>query len=435
MFNKILFCSLLITMGVFSTATANAVDPVTATVGAGVVKVTGVADDIMESAADNANYVVFSAAAEAKMLIESFRLSAKNTLTHGFDKLDDSQQQVFNNIESTLATLQIAVNKPIEESRQMIEEIHQISDDILNFNKSPSILRSSPTVIGSTNLNDIVFKFRGLSLDNAKPKLFFGNNEATRIDLKKQEVTFTVPSKIFSHLDKKSNYVKGKILLHDDDCSFLIFCEKSTKEFEVGVLILPLQLAKVQASYNTINLQKVYSNKPFSRTFSVSTGSLVETKCNTNSQGAHAPLYFIDLKTLREIKVNRKGESKRKIVNQSPAGFSVETCAKALMHTVFKKKDGLMRVTMGWKEYKNEDVVGKDVHIKFNNENLQWNTQIEKKFPKDTHTITLKVDYFDGTSAIVNGSYQDKYIKASWNNSTKHLVIRPTTPSTVMGIY
>lgn len=257
----------------------------------------GAVDRIMNEAAENANYVVFNAAAQTSLLIESARLAVRDSSTEFGNVIDSSQRQTFDSIDIQVAMLTKAVSQNIEEARSMLQSLRQVPRDVLTW-LGPTVTRSSPSVIAPLNQEKIPFTFEGFSLDRASPRLIFEDDEAERIDLKEQTVAFSLPARIFPAASERPTLVKGKLILIDQKCKFIFFCDETEKPFEVGVLVLPNRLAKVSISYDKRETKNIYSPDEYAEWFRVSTGSLVETQCATYNQAPHQPGYFIDPSSL-----------------------------------------------------------------------------------------------------------------------------------------
>ncbi|MCJ8503151.1 hypothetical protein [Desulfatitalea alkaliphila] len=429
----------------------------------GLVGVSGVVDDVMEKAANEGNYVVFNAASQLRLLIESFRFSTRDIIKSGFDRLDTSQQATFANIQRAIVTLQGAIDQPIENARQSLEEVHQIVNDGLPWMRESAVLRSSPSVVAPSALAEIPFTVRGISLDSANPRLWFGSIEAKRIGLERQQAIFTVPAKVFEREADSPKYVSGLLELSLKKCSWFVFCDTEVVHSELAVLVLPERLASVEISRNTRNEQRIYHERVFSRVFGHDTGDLTRKRCKKKSQGPHDPSYFIDIETLRpapyktscpypekgffgslhktfcpdgqftRAAVRGNGRHSWDIVSKNTAGFTVELCAQSVISKRLSKEHGKISVNLTWKEFKKGDVVGQFEPVQVS-EVLNWGSPIQVVLPEDTHAITIKLRYFDGSDAVFDGNFADKYVNASYNFATKQLIVRPKAPSSIAGI-
>ncbi|EDQ05054.1 hypothetical protein OIHEL45_09943 [Sulfitobacter indolifex HEL-45] len=160
----------------------------TGTMGALLVSAGPIVDDAIEKAGNEGDYITFRIASELKLLIEGMRLAGNDLLNRTFTELDDSQQQVFQNLRVTLEGLQEGVAMQVSEIRAGIDQMHQISND-WQF-AGPTVLRSSPAIQAPTNSENVFIVFRGLSLDTANPRLTVGERDLERVQLEQMRQHF-----------------------------------------------------------------------------------------------------------------------------------------------------------------------------------------------------------------------------------------------------
>lgn len=435
------------------------------TVAAKLAVVDGLITDKMNEATDNANYVVFEGASQLKLVIENLRLSLNDVLDKSFDSLDASQKEIFNNINVSIANMEQAISLPIEEARQSLELTQQIIADI-KLGDGVSITRAYPSVLSPSNHREIVYTVRGVSLDSSDPSLLINGTKVRRIGLEKQQARFSIPTGLFKF--NKSNVVvnRGKVNVTVNKCRAFIFCKNVNKSFEISILTLPKEIATIDLTYRTKKEKIIFHNKKFSKKFQQTTGSIHKYKCRKFSQGAHRPGFFIDTSTLKPtnyVKTGKcppsgtfgrlflgckKGQTtyrhtkkgafgraghRWKLLSQNSAGFTVELCAKSQINRG-RKKTGEMHLNMSWREYHNGDIVSNAISVE-KNKPLLWRHSYRKPLPKDTNSFNLVINYFDGTSTIVDGSYKDSFIDVSWNNSSKNLIIRPQKNQGVKSLF
>ena len=398
------------------------------TVGAGLAQASGAIDDITKRAGNEANYVVFSGAAEVKLLIESLRISARDVLDDGFGKLNNSQQQLFDNIQKSVQSLSKAVGEPVEQGRQAVEEIHQMADQILWIRESV-LLRSSPAVLAPTTLAEVPFTIRGLSLDKGNPRLRFGNVEAKRIELKQQQAIFTVPAATFKFQPEMPGTYSGTVELTVNECSWLVFCKDVPHTYQLAVMTLPVRVAKVAVTYNLKQNQRVYRPDPITKSFGYSTGDLTHMKYVKETQGPHAPGYFIDVESMSHSQTHGKARNRYEMLGLSPAGFTMELCAQSQMHTPFKKRSGEITAVASWREYRMEDVVSEYQGLP--PKSVDWSAGLQETLAPATNAISIALDYFDGSRANFIGNGADKYVDVRWNSGTQQLLITPKKPNTI----
>ena len=398
------------------------------TVGAGLLEASGAVDEILDSAADRSNYVVFGAASQTRLLIEALRISALDILDESVSEFDNSQKQLFDNINAQIVKLQQGLGQTIEEARQTVEGVQGFVNDALPWMRESVVLRSQPSVLGPSTLQAIPFVFRGMKLDKARPTLRFGDVQATRIGLRRDEATFTVPAAAFAPQPDEPTFATGILEMRVKPCR--VFCRRVVVRTEVPVLVLPAQLGTIQVFRTSRSLQNVEVGQYVDQA-THSSGNITRDVCRTWTRQPSNPDHFIAVETLREDKWGARAWSVNR-VNTNAAGFAYELCARAKISNG-KKRNGEAGVRAYWKEYKRDYVTSPLTPVEAPG-TLNWGTPINVVLPDDTHAITVVVTFFDGSSAMFDGVYEHKYLESSWNNATKQLILRSKTPTSIAGI-
>lgn len=459
---SILFCAFLSV----NSAKAQTVETAAgATVGGFLLSASGIIDDVIEDSANEANYVVFNAAIQLRMLIESFRHAARDMMDDSFDRLDDSQAQLFSNINSSLVQLQLAVYQPIKEARETVESVQQIVADVSVWNDTAAVTRIYPTVIGpASNREHVIVVVRGISLHKSDPQLTVSGEVVERVALTIQEAKFKVPVELLLNNREEISTVSGSITLKSEDCAlWFLLCEEGRVTFETAFFTLPNKLAEISIVYNTKAEQRIYSDRVFERKFHKSTGDLTQYKCTNYIQGPHDAEFFVDIDSLRPTPyqanctfpnggwlgvlrrqkcqgdlmtmpgTHGRAGHRWKLLGKSPAGFSLELCAKSEIRKL-KKRTGEQHVNMTWREYRVDDVISPQSNL-VTEPDIIWNMGRVIKFPEDSHAISVEIRYFDGTTAAVTGNYADQYLNVAWNASTRQMQINTRAPSSIEEIY
>ncbi len=415
------------------------------TVGIGIAQATSTVDNISAHAAGEANYAIFGAAARLRTLIETLRNSAQNILDKRLKDLNASQLRMLQDIQLGVADLQKAADQPIEQGRRFIEEIRRLTSDRGPDEDDPVLLDSSPSVLVPGGLDEINFTMHGLKLAGANPRLFFGDVEAARIDLKEQQVIFTVPPSIFRSLDEKLIAYSGQLMLAAHDCQWKIRCKPALREYTVGVVVLPARLAMVKIAFDRKSSQRSYDQDPeadsagdsngkdklYGRTFEYSTNDLTLMTCARESQSPHAPGYFIDTETLSANIKHSGGTNKASLLDVSARGFAVELCAQPQINNL-AKTTGSVTVQANWKEYRMADVISPRESLA--PRALKWGARIEEVLPPDSNAIDVELDYFDGSHTTLTETSSDRYVDLKWNAALRQIVVTPRMPASIADI-
>ena len=425
------------------------------TVGALLVAAGPIVDDAIEKAGNEGDYLTFRVASELKLLIEGMRLAGNDLLNRTFDELDDSQQQVFQNLRVTLEGLQDGIAMQVSEIREGIDQIHQISND-WQF-AGPTVLRSSPAIQAPTNSESVFVIFRGLSLDNANPRLIVGGQDLERVKLEKNEVTFLLPTSLLSFDRTNVSLNRGELVLSTQSCAFLKWgCNNDEVTFEYALMTLPEVVARVTVVATTVSEERVYEGKERYKQFGYSTGDQTKRKCRTFNQGPHAPGWFIDtdsvvsrsrlvscpfpntglLAALAKAhcpngKYNEPAQFGRNgsatIRSKSPTGFSVEACAKGYIKG-FSTKAGERRINIFWKEYKLEQQRSSQAPV---SQEIAWGKSTDWQFPLDSEAVRIEIESFDGTTYVASGNDGGKFFEIDYNAGTKQLIVRAKLPTDI----
>jgi hypothetical protein len=412
-----------------------------ATVGVGLVAASAEVDDLIQKAGNQGNYVVFNAASNLRVLIESLRLSARDVLGDGFSKLNNSQQQMFDNVQKGIASLKVAMNQPVEQARQTVEEIHQIANDGLPWMSNVAVIRAMPSILAPSAAAAIPFTVRGISLDGANPRLSFSWVQATRVGLQQQEATFSVPGSVFKSAKDKPILYSGKLTVDVKECTAFIFCHSVPKDYSIAVMVLAQQVASVDVAYNERTEQKIYDDpaKERSREFSYSSGDLTKMNYTAISQAPHAPGYFIDVDSINVSGGTERGRGHFELQNVTSGGFSAYLGAQSVIrggrriYNPPRKEDGYVSRTVKWREYRVDDVTTPYTNLQ--STVLDWGASpVLDTLPSTSYAIAVKMSYFDGSHKTFVGNDGDQYVDVKWNDGTKQLLITPKKPESIAGI-
>lgn len=422
------------------------------TFGALLVAAGPIIDDAIEKAGNEGDYLTFRVASELKLLIEGLRLAGNDVLNRTFVELDDSQQQVFQNLRLTIDRFEGGVNAQVLEIRAGIDQIQQISND-WQF-AGPTVLRSSPAIQAPTSAENIFVVFRGLSLDDANPELEINGNVLERVKLSQNEAVFLLPTNIIAFDRKKVGLVRGDLTLTTESCSLIVLgCKDDTVVFEYALMTLPEIVAQVSVVATTITEARVYENKEGYKQFGYSTGDQTRWKCRTFNQGPHAPGWFIDTDSIvsrsRQVpcpfpntgilaalaraqcpngiytepaEFGRNGRAS--IRSKTPTGYSVEVCAKGYIKGL-STKAGERRINMFWKEYKMQQQRSSAAPV---SEEIAWGKTADWQFPLNTEGVRVEINSFDGSNYVASGNDGGKFFQIDYNAGTKQLIVRAKQP-------
>ncbi len=406
------------------------------TIGVGLLQAISTVDNVSARAATNANDAILDAAAALRLSIEALRQSGQNILDKHPSDLTAAQAKTLEAIRSGVAALQVAAERPADQSRERLDEIRRLTNDSSPLPEEPVVVRSSPSILAPSALNDSAFAVTGRRLSAADPRLFFGDAEATRTGLTDQEALFTLPAGALRSNDGIPVVYSGRVMLSIRNCRWRIRCKLALRTYTVGLVMLPTHLATVRIGFDRQKAQRIYDQMPsaegdpaaassdvlYRKRFDYSTEDMTVMSCVRESQAPHADGYLIDTDTLSEKVADHSGETRWRILDASTSGFSVELCAQPQIDRM-GKTNGSVSLEVTWKEYRMGDVITPREWRE--PEALNWGAQIEQSLPEDTHEIEVALEYFDGSRASFTQTSKDRYVEMQWNAQTHRLVLTP----------
>jgi hypothetical protein len=412
------------------------------TIGVGLMQALGSVDNVSARAATNANDAILDAAATLRLLVEALQQSEQNILDRRPSDLTAAQRKAFEAIQAGVAVLQVAADRPAEQSRERIDEIRRLTSDLSPLPGEPAVVGSSPSILAPSALNDSVFTVTGRQLSTADPRLFFGNAEAPRTRLTDQEALFTLPADSLRSDDRNPVAYSGRLLLSIRNCRWRIRCKSTLRTYTVGLVMVPTRLATVRIGFDRKKAQRIYDQVPaaqddsasassdvlYEKRFDYSTEDLTVMSCVHESQAPHADGYLIDTDTLSEKVADHSGETRWRILEASTSGFSVELCAQPQIDRM-GKTNGSLSLAVTWKEYRMGDVITPREWRE--PEALNWGAQIQESLPEDTHEIEVALEYFDGSRASFTQTSKDRYVELQWNPQTHQLDLIPRLRSSL----
>jgi hypothetical protein len=415
-----------------------------ASVGTGIVQALSSVDDVLAQAGREANYAVFAAAAELRLLIQRFQLDVRGALGAPPSGLSAPERQRFERIQQAVGDLQKAASLRHGEAREALTSVRQLARDAAPAGGEAQLLAVTPSVLAPSSADAAHLTLRGVSLDRSGPRLFLGNTEAGVRTVTSQQAVFSIPVQALGFSDAIPIVRAGRVLLDARTCTWLVFCGRVPREYPVALLLLPRRLASVQITFNRTVKQRVYekfdargaadaaaADKIYSRTFDYTTDDLTLLSCNTVTQAPHASGYLIDTDSLSLTVKSSAGETRARIAAASPAGFTVELCAQARISRLMKTS-GAISVQATWKEYQMADVVQHAESLAA--QPLTWGSSIETSLPPDTSAIAVQVDYFDGSHGTYTGDASDELIELTWDRARQQLRLAARDAADIEGI-
>ena len=188
-------------------------------------------------------------------------------------------------------------------------------------------------------------------------------------------------------------------------------------------MVMPEILGVATIKSTRVERRKTY-NVQKTENFWISTGDVTKYHCDEKSYNPPAG-YFIDMDTLKDVKNKTQGHYNNRFLKKSSSGFTYKACAKSKVSVGWrgpKKKNGIIDVTVIWKEFREEDIRSDNTDI---NTTIKFNKDFEKLFDRNTDTISIEIAMFNGRQVIFTDNHRDQFFDINWNAGTKQLVIKP----------
>lgn len=161
-------------------------------------------DNITQTATNSGDYLIGSAALEARALLENFKLASSNLLDETFAKVSRERQQALLDIDAIVTRLEAGVSDVDSDVKRLEATMTNLIQDV-KFGRRVIVLGYSPYTIaklpgtgGNTTLS-----VRGTNLDKSQMVLNgFGSAPIFPSSVTRSEIRFLVPNKLIGEAEK-----------------------------------------------------------------------------------------------------------------------------------------------------------------------------------------------------------------------------------------
>jgi len=412
----------------------------------------------IDTATNRGDYLLFKAATELKGVVDSWEKANSRLIKQTFSQLDAQQQQFFRDSDKLATRLNDVATNQLETTRQIGELASQTVADIKFWDGKAAVLRSSPTVIHPAVSEEVLLSVRGVSLDSANPRLRNAstNEDYKRIDLKRQEVQFSIPRSTFEFLMVKPSRLQLELVYDNPMDGILnwILGKREEVVLPLSLLQLPQRLGEYTVSITTSTTTRL--TQPKEREFSYSHGGNSEA-CDIQQVGPSndflinvdslAPFARANPEAGKKIRLPLVGEitlppklpsewgrnGSWRVESKAPQGFAIRLCAKRWHGPGIDSGPGNQHVYLKWEEYKE---VTNDVQQAnpLKTGALLWTADENVALPPDTKAINVRITTFNGFSREATYSRFDDFFEVDYNSATKQLILRPRIPASLSGL-
>ncbi|MER8706194.1 hypothetical protein NKH49_11545 [Mesorhizobium sp. M1088] len=164
----------LLTTACISILPLQAADPITDAVLGGIEHK---AQSILDRAKDDANDVVNNAAIRALSIIEAWKKANSELLNQGFDRIDETTKNFFNNMSTDLDRLEKGEEKTAKDIQKITNQWSSTIKDLPFTNKDPEVVDYFPRVFLPIGDEQIPVHIVGPKVSTAESKLTVGDAE------------------------------------------------------------------------------------------------------------------------------------------------------------------------------------------------------------------------------------------------------------------
>lgn len=409
---------------------------------------------VIDTATNRGDYLLFKGATELKGVIDSWEKANSRLLTQVFVSLDAQQQRFIRDLDNLVVRLNDSAADQLETTRQIALLGNQTVNDAKFWSGKAAILYSSLSVVHPAMTQNISITIRGVSLDDANPRLHNPSTgqEFSRVTLNRQEATFELPKNAFTFNQEVPTRLQLEIIYTNPQDGFAgFFGAREEVALPLSLLQLPTKLAGYEVFVTTSQLTRHTQTKY--REFSFSSGDYterceiqqqepsndyvinVDTIAPTSRPHPQAGKFFGFVQIPADLKLpeawgrggNWKFESKL------PHGFAVKLCATRWHGPGLDSGPGDQHVYIRWEEYRDSaaDTVPTTA---YRAGVLGWNADEGFDLPPSTKAIRVRLQTFDGKVHEATYSKPFEFVEIDYNSSTKQMVIRPKIPSTLKGL-
>ena len=339
-----------------------------------------------------------------------------------FEKLDEQQRELLNNIDITLSEFERTSNIALDKLDDVLDKAIIFSGTLPFSKRIPAVRNVSPSFIGSSERKGII-TIDGAWLAKGSPYLIF---EGERIDpIKKidNELRFEIPLDKYKDI-KNVEFISAKLNVFKNQ-----IIGKKMVDYQIAVSLVPNLMGNYLLFVKTKETKK--ETKSRSENFSDSNGHCAGGRDKIwtfNSLGAP---WKIDVNSISDrshsVSSKSKYHGKRSV---SHNGFQIAArienngeCIKVLGKVVARDGRGSVSGSVSWTEYKLEPYI-KDQGLNSKGE-LKWGKDISLNLPQNLSSFRLEITQLDGEKKIINKNANEDWYQVRYNPNGATLTIKP----------
>lgn len=161
---------------------ASRANPIAGTIATGVVldHAETKAKNVIKSAKDAGDFLIWRAAEEALRLLQAWKETHIELLNHAFGKLDKATRDMFNEIDSTLDRVSKERELAVKDAERLTLQWSQTIKSLPIVSKNAEVYSYSPRVLLPNGEDKIAVKVYGPKLADAKPEVQLPDNSKVK---------------------------------------------------------------------------------------------------------------------------------------------------------------------------------------------------------------------------------------------------------------
>ncbi len=381
-------------------------------------------DNVIQSAAQDMDLVVFNAATEARDAIDAFERANTNLLNRGFDRLSAEQRQLFLNIEKTVGIINEGASDRIAQSQELVNSANQMVAS-LPLNKKVYINQTSPKLFFPGGTSPLQLRLTGTHLSKARLKAFTSSGASLEmIESTSTSAIFLVPQSELARPDGTAVPLSITIkYLHSPYAWF----GKDPSEVKVAPWVMP-------ATMGTFRISATVGEKLIERRMEeFPTGKLSGSNRNVY-KGVQPPAgWRFDLERFQSSASVRGdgGEAGRcqQVADEdrSENGVKIQGRVDRIRRVSWSGvdwDDGWIRCIASLPIYREVETT-KPVEV--GTGQIGWYKAVRFEAPPGLKTWKIDLNTFDGRELVFSGPANDRFL--SINADPSGLTITPKRPS------
>ena len=392
---------------------SSAIDPAsTISTAATLESLKGMVNDVIDTATNRADYILFRAGTELLISIQSWEKANTNLLDTAFTGLTEQQQIFFTKSERLAKLMTKEVSTTFEKAEILKNEVHNLVATLPTVDNHPTVSSYSPAIIPPLNIeNSMTFKVNGAVFKYGKPFIKLGDNTFFPDGNTSNQLIFKL-SELESLLTVSDKNIMLTLTLFRPADGVWAWITNAIEpvDFKLPMIIAPNKYGKYTLQYEYT--EQVTKRERKERLFhhSGTSGSALFNQGVSSSER--------NMDNIRSIK-EWGASSSHKIESQNSKSFSVRINVNRQNKPFGGYPPGYRHAIYEWFEIWKET----QTKEKSASETIEWGQDIAMSLPRTLTKFTLIIDGIDGRKHAFNSSGIKGFYDVNFNEANKQLIL------------